>query len=92
MFLILPESAGKLAALKAIGKLTDEDYKAVVPQLEEVITAQGALRLLADLEEFRRIPVCYPSPLRVPGSNCAGDCPKTPDIPTQSLSRSWRNY
>ena len=43
----MSESAGDLVCLKAAGKLTDEDYKAMMPQLEAVIAEHGSLRLLA---------------------------------------------
>ena len=48
----MSESAGDLVCLKVAGKLTDEDYKAIMPQLEAVIAEHGSLRLLADLTEF----------------------------------------
>ena len=52
MLIRMPEIAGNLVFLKAAGKLTDEDYKAMVPQLEAVIVEHGSLRLLVDLTEF----------------------------------------
>ena len=52
MLMLLPESAGALVCLKGVGKLTDEDFRDMMPRLEAVIAAHGRLRLLADLTEF----------------------------------------
>ena len=52
MLMLLPESAGDLVCLKGLGKLTDEDFRDMMPRLEAVIAAHGRLRLLADLTEF----------------------------------------
>jgi len=52
MFTTLPDSAGDLVCLKASGRLTDEDYKDMMPRLEAVISKHGSLRLYADLIDF----------------------------------------
>ena len=52
MLTLMPESAGDLVCLKAAGKLTDEEYKDMMPRLEAVIAEHGSLRLYADLTEF----------------------------------------
>jgi hypothetical protein len=52
MFEILDRSAGKTIGLKVIGKLTDADYDAMLPDLEKAIAESGPLRLLCDLEGF----------------------------------------
>lgn len=38
---------------KISGKLHDEDYKAFVPMVDEVIAEQGKTRLLAQFHDFR---------------------------------------
>ena len=54
MLEVLPETQGKVLALKATGKLTDEDYKDVlIPRLEAILHEHGKARILLDLgEEF----------------------------------------
>jgi hypothetical protein len=52
MLILLPESAGDLVCLKAAGKLTDADYKDMMPRLEAVIAEHGGLRVYVDLTEF----------------------------------------
>ena len=32
-----PKGSGKVVGFKAVGKLTDEDYKFLIPKLEKVI-------------------------------------------------------
>ena len=41
MLTLMPESAGDLVCLKAAGKLTDEEYKDMMPRLEAVIAEQS---------------------------------------------------
>ncbi len=55
MFDVLPESEGRRIFVKASGKLTDADYKALIPQLEAAIDRHGSLRLLVDMGEFKGI-------------------------------------
>lgn len=52
MFQILPESSGNLVCIKAVGKLTDADYRALIPPLEAIMVEHGSFKLFADLEEF----------------------------------------
>ena len=55
MIEILPESEGNVLILKAVGKLTDADYKEVlIPRLEAIIAEHGKARLLLDMgDEFK---------------------------------------
>jgi len=47
---VLPEIGGNVLVLKAVGKLTDQDYKNVlIPRLESIIRDQGKTRLLLDM-------------------------------------------
>ena len=55
MFDVLPESEGRRVFVKASGKLTDADYKALIPQLEGTIDKYGPIRLLVDMGEFEGI-------------------------------------
>lgn len=52
MIELLPESEGRFVALRAAGKLTDRDYKQIVPKLEVLIKEHGPIRLLVDMTEF----------------------------------------
>ncbi|QDU64663.1 hypothetical protein Pan216_55540 [Planctomycetes bacterium Pan216] len=52
MFEILPETHGRIVGLKASGKLTHEDYQAIIPELEKRITEEGKLHVLVILEEL----------------------------------------
>ena len=49
MFSISKESSGNVVGIEATGKLTHEDYKGLIPELEKKIEASGALRALFDL-------------------------------------------
>ncbi len=51
---VLPGSEGNILVLKAVGKLTDQDYKEVlIPRLESIISAHGKARFLVDMgDEF----------------------------------------
>ena len=52
MLEILLESHGKFLGIRASGKLTDYDYKAVLlPRLESIIREQGKARLLCHMDE-----------------------------------------
>jgi hypothetical protein len=47
MIEILPESEGKILAIKASEKLTDEDYKETfIPRMDQLITEFGRIRVL----------------------------------------------
>jgi hypothetical protein len=48
----LPTDSPKIVAFKLSGKLHDDDYKAFVPAVESVVSAEGKVRLLAQLEDF----------------------------------------
>lgn len=49
MIEFMPESHDDLVCLRAIGKLTDAEYKKMIPQLEAVIAQHGTLRIYCDL-------------------------------------------
>ena len=49
MFHILPESDGNLICLKVSGKLTDADYKAFIPKIEDVIEEFGTAKFYVDM-------------------------------------------
>ncbi len=48
----LPESAGNLVCLKASGRVSDADYRAILPQLDEVLSTQTSLRLFGDFTDL----------------------------------------
>ena len=52
MFEILPESKVRRIYVKADGRLTDADYKELVPRLDAAIRDHGPIRLLVDMAEF----------------------------------------
>jgi hypothetical protein len=52
MFRKLSESSEKILGFKVSGKLTDEDYKAFVPQIEKIIQEFGRISLLLELDDF----------------------------------------
>jgi hypothetical protein len=52
MFQILPESSGRLVALRVAGKLTKEDMVSVAPPLEERIRENGKVDLLCDMTDL----------------------------------------
>jgi hypothetical protein len=54
MIEVLQETGGNVLVLKAVGKLTDRDYKDVlIPRLEAMIREHGKARLLLDMgDEF----------------------------------------
>jgi len=53
MFQILPVDVDNIMAVKASGKLTDEDYQQFLPKLNEFInTSESAVSLLIELEDF----------------------------------------
>lgn len=50
MIKVLPESKGNILVFRAVGKLTDQDYKDVlIPRLESIIREHGKARLLLDM-------------------------------------------
>ncbi len=48
----LQPEKGKVIGFKLSGKLHDDDYKVLVPELEALIAREGKIRLLVQLEEF----------------------------------------
>ena len=54
MIKVLPESNGNILIVRAVGKLTDQDYKEIlIPSLESIIREHGKARLLLDMgDEF----------------------------------------
>src|SRR5260370_31082716 len=52
MFQMLPESSGRLVALRVAGKLTKEDMVTVAPPLEEKIRENGKVDLLCDMADL----------------------------------------
>lgn len=52
MFEKLDGSSGKVIGFRASGKLTNEDYKGFMPELEKVIEACGKVRMLWELVDF----------------------------------------
>ena len=49
---LMEESSGNVLAIKASGKLTDDDYKDTwLPKMEEILKAHGALRVLIFMDE-----------------------------------------
>jgi hypothetical protein len=43
---------GKVLAIKAVGKLTKEDYEAFVPKVEQLIQRFGKVRILFEMKDF----------------------------------------
>src|ERR1700737_3798391 len=52
MFQMLPESSGRLVALRVSGKLTKQDMVSVAPPLEEKIRENGKVDLFCDLTDL----------------------------------------
>ena len=51
MFQVMPESAGKIVGVRATGKLTDQDYQVLIPNLEALIKQHGKIRFLCCIDE-----------------------------------------
>ena len=49
---ILPESSGSLVCIKVSGKLTDAEYKNLIPQIELVIQEFGVIKIYIDILEL----------------------------------------
>jgi hypothetical protein len=49
----LPAPADNVLAFKLSGKLHDEDYKRFVPLIDEAVSRQGKVRLLAQFHDFQ---------------------------------------
>jgi hypothetical protein len=52
MFQMLPESSGRLVAVRVTGKLTKEDMVSVAPPVEEKIRENGKVDLLCDMTDL----------------------------------------
>ncbi len=52
MFEKLAESTGNVVGYRASGKLTEDDYKTLIPILEQLIEESGKIRFLLYLEDF----------------------------------------
>ena len=52
MFQMLPESSGRLVALRVSGKLTKQDMVSVAPPLEEKIRENGKVDLFCDMTDL----------------------------------------
>lgn len=49
---VMNESSGNVLAIRASGKMTDDDYKDTwIPKMEELLKAHGALRVLIYMAE-----------------------------------------
>lgn len=55
MFERLSEESGNVIAYRVKGKLTEEDYKAIEPEIDRFIEEKGTLRMFVDLQEFESI-------------------------------------
>ena len=51
MYQILNDRPGNYVAVKAIGKITSEDYDTLIPSFEDAIEREGPLKVLCDLSE-----------------------------------------
>jgi hypothetical protein len=52
MFELLPESTGACLGFKLSGKVTEEERNAMLPKLDEAITAHGKINLLYLMADF----------------------------------------
>ena len=52
MYQILNDRPGNYVAVKAIGKITSEDYDTLLPFFEDAIASEGPLKILCDLSEI----------------------------------------
>ncbi|MGW8161890.1 MAG: STAS/SEC14 domain-containing protein [Desulfobulbales bacterium] len=50
---IAETTAGNFVEARIIGKLTENDYEIIIPELERRIKEYGRLRLLIELEDFQ---------------------------------------
>ncbi len=53
MFEIIPVDDRHILAFKVVGKLTDADYQAFLPELEKLIQEEGSISLYIELEDFQ---------------------------------------
>lgn len=52
MYRLLPETSGAFVALQFTGKLDADNYKAIIPILEEHISRHGKISLLWEMRDF----------------------------------------
>lgn len=52
MFQFIPVHEGNIYALRVSGKITQEDYQAFLPRLEELIAEEEKISLLIELDDF----------------------------------------
>lgn len=52
MFEILPESSDACIGFKISGKVSADDYRQLMPRLDEAIAARGKINLLVLVEDF----------------------------------------
>jgi hypothetical protein len=52
MIATIETGSPKVVGVKLSGKLHDEDYKQFVPTMETILTAEGKVRLLVQLDDF----------------------------------------
>ena len=48
----LPESEGNLICFKASGKVTDTEYRLLLPKINEVLARSSSLKLFGDFSDF----------------------------------------
>lgn len=53
MYQILSDSEANVVGIEVSGRLTDADYKKLVPELERRIEEHGALRILFAMRDFK---------------------------------------
>jgi len=76
----LQSDSPRVVAFRLSGKLHDEDYLVFVPAVQQALTAQGRLRLLAQFEDFAA-GICMP-----PGTTSGSELDITPIL---SVSPLW---
>jgi hypothetical protein len=52
MFEKMNESAGNVVGYRTTGRITKDDYKSLVPEVEALVEQEGNIRLLLDMEQF----------------------------------------
>lgn len=52
MYRVMSESSGNIIGIQVCDKLTQDDYKSLVPLLEQAIDEYGKIRLLWHMENF----------------------------------------
>jgi hypothetical protein len=49
----MAESSGNVIGYKAIGNITAEDYRKMVPEVKALVEKEGNIRMLIDLTDFK---------------------------------------